>query len=78
MRTEVYVKDDIENILKALSRSVESLPGVSDPLNLRANDAAEDMYRLGFMAALQSAALAFGIEVRPPVASTAYSPKEPE
>lgn len=73
MRTEVYVKADIENILKALGASVVSLP---------TNDSLEDMYRLGFATALQSVALAFGIELATeaktmPVTSTAYSRTEP-
>ena len=54
MRTEVYVRDDIENVLRAIDRAN------CDLLTLLGSTEA-DIYRSGFVAALQAVATAFSI-----------------
>jgi hypothetical protein len=56
MRTEVYVRDDIENVLKAIDQANRDLITL-----VRSTEA--DIYRSGFAAALQAVATAFNVRL---------------
>ena len=55
MRTEFYVRDDIENILRAINRANRDLSSLL-------GSAEVDLYRAGFVAALQALAEAFNVQ----------------
>lgn len=62
VRSEVFVRGDIENILRAVERANEALAA-----QLPAGEAAS--YRAGFSAALRAVAAGFGISLDPPPAT---------
>lgn len=67
MRTEVYVRDDIQNVLKAIDRANRDLTTL-----LRSTEA--DIYRSGFVAAVQAVAAAFNIRFDPELTQSENAP----